>query len=449
MMKYYIETFGCQMNEKDSLNISVLLDRAGYQETSELPIADIIIINTCSVRQSAENKITGFIGNLKKYKAIDPNKIIIVCGCMAQKEGTVDKLLKTARHIDMILGTFAIGHLPDYLELIRNDRHKIIDTKEVYDCNHPINLQINSTKRQLAYRAQVNIIQGCNNFCSYCIVPYVRGREKSRKPEDILNEISLLSRDGCKEIELLGQNVNSYGHDFIDNDWNFSRLLRAVNDLDGILRVRYMTSHPRDFTPELLETIVSSAKVCHHFHLPVQSGSDKILKLMNRGYTTKYYLNLLADIRKSCPDAVITSDLIVGFPGEDENDFNTTLEFVKECQFDVAYTFLYSTRSGTKAAGMQSQIETAIKKERLKKLMDLQNPISLIHNQKLIGKVLNVMVEGESKNNKEFFSGRTDGNKIVIFPAKDILPGTIIPIKIIGAKTWNLIGEATKGDAFA
>ncbi len=439
-MKYYIETFGCQMNESDSLLIGIMLEQAGYEKAESISLADIIIVNTCCVRESAENKIRGFIGNLKHNKRNNSNCIIAVCGCMPQKPGAAQLMMNKAGHIDILIGTFALAKLPQYINEVKAGSGPIIDIDECYDGRDMSFSQFAGAKLNISFKAQVSIIYGCNNFCSYCIVPYVRGRERSRSPKLIIEEIKALANKGCKEIQLLGQNVNSYGKD-LDNNWDFSRLLEKVSAIEGLERIRYMTSHPRDFNSKLLDTIANNSKICKHFHLPLQSGCDKILKKMNRGYTTQSYLNMLAKIREKCPDAAITSDIIVGFPGETEEDFSNTLDFIKEARFDAAYTFLYSKRSGTPAAEMDNQVDEAEKRRRLKALSEVQNRISLELNQKLIGKTLKVLAEGESKNNSRYFSGRIEQNKIVVFPKKNTLPGEIIKVKITEAKTWNLSGE--------
>ncbi|MEG1500403.1 MAG: tRNA (N6-isopentenyl adenosine(37)-C2)-methylthiotransferase MiaB [Clostridiales bacterium] len=438
--QYYIQTFGCQMNERDSLLLSGLLEEKGYLPAASLAEAGIIIVNTCCVRESAENKIIGFLGNLKKNKKDNPSSVIAVCGCMSQKEGTAEFLMKKAPHIDIIIGTFALGKLADYIDEIFHGSKKIIDIEENYDNPNKEDQLSAAIKQEVFYKAQVCIIYGCNNFCSYCIVPYVRGRERSRRPEIIIQEIEQLAANGCKEVQLLGQNVNSYGKDLLDQG-NFAQLLAEITKIKGLERIRFMTSHPRDFSDQLLAVIAENSKICKHIHLPVQSGCDRILKDMNRGYDAAHYLRILEKIRQACPDVAITSDLIIGYPGESAEDFQETLDFIQECGLDAAYTFLYSQRSGTPAAKLPNQIPYEIKKERLQALMAIQNPISLAINQKYLHKTLSVLVEGESKHNKEYFSGRSEHNKVVVFPKENAQIGTIIPVKITGAKTWNLYGQ--------
>jgi len=439
-MKFFIRTFGCQMNDSDSVFIGKLLQQSGHQQVESMEDAEIIVINTCCVRQSAENKISSFIGNLKKPKKEGKLRLIVVCGCMVQKEGTVEKFLKQASHVDILIGTFAMGKLPQYVEQCLATGQRIIDIEEKYDDGDLAKEKsYYSGEGECPLTAQISIIYGCNNFCSYCIVPYVRGRERSKDPAQIIEEVKKLSAGGCKEVQLLGQNVNSYGYD-LNNGWDFKRLLQELNAIKGLERIRYMTSHPKDFSNNLVDAISLLPKVCRHFHLPLQSGCDKILAAMNRGYTTDYYRHLIAHIRSVFHDASITTDLIIGFPGETDEDFAETLDFVRECAFDAAYTFLYSPRSGTPAAKIANQVSPDVKKARMQMLTELQNPISLSHNQKMVGKILPVLVEGYSKTNKDFLTGHSDTNKIVIIKGKATV-GQIIEVRITEAQTWNLFGE--------
>jgi tRNA-2-methylthio-N6-dimethylallyladenosine synthase len=443
-MNFYLKTFGCQMNDHDSNLIAALLENAGHQACEVLEEADIIVVNTCCVRQSAEDRALGFIGSIKSLKESKPELVIVVCGCMSQQEQTAELLRSKYHHIGIIIGTFAAAFLPQYIETYAATGRTIVDIAERYDSLGQAS-PCSGLEPDADYKARVNINFGCNNYCSYCIVPYVRGRERSRQPEEILDEINRLAAAGVREVQLLGQNVNSYGKDFEAGaeGWNFARLLTAVSNIGGIERIRYMTSHPRDFDRQLAETISILPKVCHHYHLPVQSGSDRLLALMNRGYATDEYLRKLALIRKLTPDAAITTDIIVGFPGESEEDFHHTLDFLREAHFDAAYTFIYSRRSGTKAAEMPGHLEPEIKKERLQLLMATQNPISLAQNKKLVGTLQQVMVEGASRTHPEMTSGRNDGNKIVVFPRRPGLrPGDLVTIKITAAQTWNLSGIA-------
>jgi len=433
--KYMTITYGCQMNENDSERLSGQMKAMGLVEADQPDQADVIIINTCCVRESAERKIYGKIGDLKRLKAANPNLIIGIAGCMAQKDR--DKLFKKAPHIDLVMGTHNIHQLSELLADIEKSRSKVLavwDQAERMEPDVP-------TIRKNKVSAWVPITYGCNNFCSYCIVPYVRGREHSRPEGDILAEIRELGDNGFKEITLLGQNVNSYGKD-CDGYPDFAGLLKAVDNIGNIARVRYMTSHPRDMNAAVIAAVRDGQKICEHFHLPVQSGSDAILAKMNRGYTTGDYRQVVGEIRAAIPHAALTTDIIVGFPGETEERFDETLEFVKTVEFDAAYTFLYSQRSGTPAADMPDQIPLAIKKERLTRLMNIQNESSLAINTRLKGQNLEVLIEGDSKNDANKMMGRTRTNKIVIWDktgAEQI--GQLADIVIETAQTWVLKGS--------
>jgi tRNA-2-methylthio-N6-dimethylallyladenosine synthase len=434
---FYIKTFGCQMNEHDSEIIAGLLVSAGYEPTQEIELADLIVVNTCCVRESAENRIWGFVGNLHQYKKQKPELIIALVGCMMQQKAVQELLPRYGRHVDIVLGTYQQHRLPEYITKIQAGEKRIIDISQD-NSDFPDELPVLQTNK---ITAQINIIYGCNNFCSYCIVPYVRGRERSRDQAAILAEIKQVAELGYKEILLLGQNVNSYGKDLPGGQPDFAELLRNAAAISGISRIRYMSSHPRDFSLELVDTIAQLPNVCHHFHLPLQNGSDKILKLMNRGYTRSQYKKLLDYIREKFDDATITTDIIVGFPGETEADFVDSLAFIESCSFDAAYTFLYSKRSGTPAAESPDQVPEQVKKERLNRLLAVQNRISKSHNDKLVGQVLPVLIEGASKTSSDMLSGRTDGNKIVVLAGDTSLSGKIVPVRITAAQTWNLIGE--------
>jgi tRNA-2-methylthio-N6-dimethylallyladenosine synthase len=394
------------------------------------------------VRQSAENRALGYIGSLKGLKEQKPGLIIAVCGCMVQKDGATADFLRRYRHVGLLLGTFALARLPRHIAAYRDRGEVIVDVAEDYREQENTPLPVHGVAE--SYRARVNIIYGCDNFCSYCIVPYVRGRERSRAPRRIIEQIRALAEAGVKEVQLLGQNVNAYGKGLAETGWNFARLLAELDGIEGIERIRYMTSHPRDFTPALTETIAASRHICRHFHLPLQAGCDKILAAMNRSYDTGYYARLLENIRSLAPQATITSDLIVGFPGETEQDFQQTLDFVAACQLDAAYTFIYSQRSGTPAAALPQQVAPEIKKERIQRLAALQNPISLALNRRLIGTRQEIMAEGVSKNDPARWCGRTGGNKIAVFAydgTLNIKPGDLLPLHITAAQTWNLSGD--------
>lgn len=434
-VKYYLTlTYGCQMNESDTERFAGQLRAGGYEHTENPEQADVIIINTCCVRESAEKKIYGKIGELKRLKAANPNLIIAIAGCMAQKDK--DKLFKKASHIDLVIGTYNVHQLLDLLGEIERSKDRVLavwDQAERLAPDTP-------TLRKNKISAWVPIMYGCNNFCTYCIVPYVRGRERSRPLTDIVKEIDELGAEGFKEITLLGQNVNSYGKD-MDTSLDFADLLQEVGQIESIKRIRYMTSHPRDMNEKVIQVVANSHKICEHFHLPIQSGSDAVLHKMNRGYTTEYYRNLVAQIRTVLPNASLTTDLIVGFPGETEDLFEETLAFIKEIGFDAAYTFLYSQRSGTPAATMPDQVPVQVKKERLKRLMDIQNDISLSKNKTLEGTIVEVLVEGPSKNDPTAMVGRTRTNKIVIWQAGSEKIGQLAQIYITKAQTWVLKGE--------
>ncbi|MDU2066302.1 MAG: tRNA (N6-isopentenyl adenosine(37)-C2)-methylthiotransferase MiaB [Sporomusaceae bacterium] len=429
-----IYTYGCQMNQADSEKLEGQLRQAGYEATDSQEQADLILINTCCVRESAEKKIYGKIGEFKRLKALNPNLILAIAGCMAQKDR--EKLLKKAPHVDLVLGTNSADQLVAAIEKIETTREKIVAVWE----QSPAFGEEGPAVRHGQLNAWVPIMYGCNNFCTYCIVPYVRGRERSRRPEDILAEIADLGRDGFKEIMLLGQNVNSYGKD-ADFGFDFADLLTAVDQAGSVPRVRYMTSHPRDMNEKVIEAIASGKTLCEHFHLPIQSGSNEIMRRMNRGYTRDTYRKIVETIRHKIPHASLTTDLIVGFPGETEELFLETLEFIKEIQFDAAYTFLYSKRSGTPAATFDEQVTLDVKKDRLNRLMEVQNEVSLTLNRKLAGEIVEVLVEGPSKNDPTVYTGRTRTNKIVLWDkGATEQAGDFISVKIDKAQTWVLKG---------
>ena len=434
--KYYnIITYGCQMNEHDSERLAGMLEEMGYQHTEELADADIILLNTCIIRENAELKVFGKLGELKKYKRENPDLIIGIGGCMMQQDEPVDEVYKKYRHVDLIFGTHNIHHLPNLIKKIEETRDRVV---EVWDEEEGLIPDLPS-QRESEHSAWISIIQGCDNFCTYCIVPYVRGRERSRPVESIVDEAKMLAEDGVKEITLLGQNVNSYGND-LDKEITFPKLLEELNKVEKLKRIRFMTSHPRDFSDALLENIKKLDKVANHIHLPVQSGSNKVLKEMNRGYTREYYIERVKKIQEEIPGAAVSTDFIVGFPGESEEDFEKTIELVKELNFDMAYTFIYSQRSGTPAARRDDQVEEEVKKERLKRLMDLQNKISYDKNQKLIGTTQEILVTGPSSNDPEVYEGRTSTNKICFIEKNEELIGEIVEVKIEAAKSWTLEG---------
>ena len=427
-------TYGCQMNFSDAERMTGELARIGYEETEDMNEADLIMINTCAVRETAEDKVYGKIGEIKGLKRQNPNLILGITGCMAQKEG--EKLIKRAPHIDFVLGTNKIQQVVATVQALENEEARHIVDTSINEAEMPEDMAIN---RKTALSAWIPIMYGCNNFCTYCIVPYVRGRERSRLPEDIIAEIKEVVAQGFKEVTLLGQNVNSYGKDH--KKATFAELLAMVDDIEGIERVRYMTSHPKDLSDEVIEVIKNSKHICTHFHLPVQYGSDNMLKRMNRVYTVAKYKETVRKIREAIPDCSLTTDLIVGFPGETEEDFQQLMEFIAEIRYDAAYTFIYSKRSGTPAAEMPDQIDDECKHQRLNRLMELQNKISLEINQSLEGKIMEVMVEGPSQNNEAVWSGRTSSNKLVLWNHGEEKISDLINVRITQPQTWVLKGE--------
>ncbi len=435
MKKYKISTFGCQMNEHDSEKISWILEGMGYTSTEDTEEADFIVYNTCVVRKSAEEKVYGQLGHLKDLKRRRPHLIIAICGCMMQREDVREVILTKHKHVDIIFGTHNIHKLPQLINTNKQTGKTAIDiveeNKEIED-----NIDANRT---FSYKAYVNIMYGCNNFCTYCIVPYTRGREQSREPENIIREIEELVSTGCKEVTLLGQNVNSYGNT-LNKDYSFTNLLEDINKIKGLDRIRFMTSHPKDISDDVINSYVELDKLCNHLHLPFQSGSNKVLKSMNRKYTREDYLETIYKVRKADPSIAITTDIIVGFPGETEEDFQETLDLVMECEFDSAFTYLYSVREGTKAAEMKDQVPDDVKHIRFNKLLDILYPIGLKNNQHLIGETLEVLVEDISKNNEEVLSGRSRNAKLVHFKGDKDLIGKIVKVKIEDCTTFTLEG---------
>ena len=435
--KYTILNYGCQMNESDSEHFAGQLSDLGYSFINDYHDADVVVVNTCCVRESAEKKILGKIGELKGVKASHPGQIICVAGCMAQKGG--DKLVKKYPQIDLLIGTAQVNNFKAILlDFLADKGQKVYDDVSIKETEFE-----GQTIRKSSFAAWIPIMYGCNNFCTYCIVPYVRGRERSRSKESIKKEIERAVADGFKEFTLLGQNVNSYGKDQGDSH-SFADLLKECNDIVGVERIRYMTSHPRDMSEEVIKVVSEGRNICENFHIPAQSGSNRILKAMNRGYTREKYLALVATIKKYCPEAAITTDIIVGFPGETEEDFQDTLSLMREVQFDAAYTFIYSKRSGTPAAGYEEQVPLDVKKERLNRLMEVQNENSLAKNKLLIGKKVEVLAEGPSQSNNEIWTGRTRTNKLVLWPVMDkqYKVGQSVIVEIISAQTWLLKGKA-------
>ena len=434
---YSVITFGCQMNEYDSEVLAGILENMGFEPAINPEMADIVLLNTCCVRETAENKVFSLLGRLRVLKQKKPDLVIGVGGCMPRQKGMAARLRQGFPHVDLLLGAGDAHRLPELLGHVLNKKQFILGVGSGLDLiveNLPV-------KRTAGMRAWVPIMYGCDNYCTYCIVPYVRGRERSRLPEDILKEVNGLAREGFQEVVLLGQNVNSYGKD-LPAGTDFAGLLRRIEtETEGISRVRYMTSHPRDFHPGLVDTITGLDKVCEHFHLPVQSGSDRILRAMGRGYTREKYLNLVEHIKTRMPEATITTDIMVGFPGEEDGDFQDTLEMVKEAEFDSAYTFIYNTRPGTPAASMTGQLPETVKKKRIQELLAMQSQISLARNQREVGKIQEVLVEGESKSGPVLLTGRNRGNKSVIFPGGPESFGRIVKVRVTKSHLANLEGE--------
>lgn len=433
--KAFIGVYGCQMNISDAERMEGQLQTIGYERTEDMASADLILLNTCCVRETAEDKVYGKIGEIKHLKEAKPKLIFGITGCMAQKEG--DALIKRAPHIDFVLGTNKIQELLPVVKEIQSEHNGHIVDTAIDESQMPEELPI---AREGKLSAWVPIMYGCNNFCTYCIVPYVRGRERSRKPEDVVKEVKEAVAAGFKEVTLLGQNVNSYGKDHQEAD--FADLLTMVDQVPGIERVRYMTSHPKDLSDKVIAAVKNGKHICEHFHLPVQYGSNKILKAMNRVYTVEKYKELIKKIRQEVPNCSITTDLIVGFPGETDEDFQEMMDFLQEIRYDAAYTFQYSKRSGTPAAVMENQVDDECKKARLHQLMELQNKISLEINEKMQGEIVEVMAEGPSKTNDDVWTGRTRTNKIVLWDKQsDDEAGKIIHVKITHPQTWVLKGE--------
>ncbi|ASS75427.1 tRNA (N6-isopentenyl adenosine(37)-C2)-methylthiotransferase MiaB [Tumebacillus algifaecis] len=433
---YFIRTHGCQMNEHDTEIMSGMLEEMGYKAAREMLDADFILYNTCAVRENAEDKVWGNLGSLKPLKARNPNLIIGLCGCMAQEEVVRDRIRTTHPHVDLVFGTHNIHVLPGLVEEAHHSKETIF---EVWDAAHEGTIENLPRVRKDDVRAWVNIQYGCNKFCTYCIVPFTRGEERSRLPQDVIEEIQQLAADGYKEITLLGQNVNDYGIDLQDVD--FADLLEMAAQVEGIERIRFTTSNPWNFTDKLIDTIARHKKIPNYIHLPVQSGSSQVLRRMKRGYTREEYLDLVNRIKTRIPDVALTTDIIVGFPGETEEQFQETVTLIEEVRYEGAYTFVYSPRAGTPATRLPDDVSEADKKQRLYRLNDVQDKISLEQNQKLIGQVLEVLVEGESKTNADVLQARTESNKLVHIVGSKELIGQLIHVKVTEAKTWYLRGE--------
>jgi len=433
--KYFIQTYGCQANERDSETLAGILEALGYEATSEIKDAQVVLLNTCAIRENAEEKVFGKIGYLKKVKRTNPNIIFGICGCMAQEEVVVNKILQKHSQVDLIFGTHNIHRLPELLKQAMLEKEMVL---EVWSKEGDVIESIPS-HRAHPYKAWVNIMYGCNKFCTYCIVPYTRGKERSRRKEDILQEVNELIEQGYQEITLLGQNVNSYGKDF-NEDYDFASLLEDVAKT-GIPRIRFTTSHPWDFSEEMIDVIAQYDNIMPFIHLPVQSGSSEVLKRMGRRYTREEYLALFNKIKKKIPDCTITTDIIVGFPGETEEQFEETLTLYEYCEYDLAYTFIYSPRVGTPAAKMKDDVDIHTKEQRLYRLNDLVNEKAFKQNQKYLNQVVEVLVEGTSKKDDEMLTGYSKHNKLINFKGNKEDIGKIVKVKVTEAKTWALKGE--------
>ena len=434
-LTYITQTFGCQMNARDSEKLTGILEQIGYIEETEEEKADFVIYNTCTVRENANQRVYGRLGQLQHVKKANPYMMIGLCGCMMQEPEVVEKLKKSYRFIDLVFGTHNIYKFAELIVTRLESERMVID---IWKDTDKIVEDLPS-ERKFSFKSGVNIMFGCNNFCSYCIVPYVRGRERSRDPKDIIREIEQLAADGVVEIMLLGQNVNSYGKT-LDTPMTFAQLLEEIEKIEGLERVRFMTSHPKDLSDELIEVMAKSKKICKHLHLPLQSGSSSILKVMNRHYTKEQYLELARKIKTAIPDISLTTDIIVGFPGETEEDFEETLEVVREVRYDSAFTFIYSKRTGTPAATMENQIPEDVVKDRFNRLLKEVQAISAEQCSRDTGKVLPVLVEGIDEKNSAFVSGRLSNNITVHFEGSEDLIGKIVNVRLDESKGFYYLG---------
>ena len=434
---YYVKTYGCQMNEHDSENIRAMLEQLGFQPLpdDDYENADLVLLNTCSIRENAHNKAFGMLGRLKHLKAKKKDLIVGLCGCMAQEEGVVQEIMKRYRFVNFVFGTHNLHRLPFILKDALDAHQQNI---EVFSEEGNI-IEDVPVKRDHPYKAYVNIIYGCDKFCTYCIVPYTRGKQRSRRPLDIIHEVEQLVADGYQEVTLLGQNVNAYGKDF-DFEYRMENLLEDVAKTN-IPRVRFMTSHPWDFTDGMIDVIAKYENIMPSIHLPVQSGSDRILKLMGRRYTKEKYLTLFHKMKERIPRLAVSTDIIVGFPGETEEDFEETLNLVEMCQFDNAFTFIFSPREGTPAAKMKDETLLSVKEDRLHRLNERVNHYFLKNNQKMVGSIVPVLVDGYNQSGKTSLFGYTDTNKLINFDGDASLIGKIVMVKVTNAKTWSLDGE--------
>ena len=433
--KYYLRTYGCQANERDGETIAGILEELQFEPTTNYEEADLILLNTCAVRKNAEDKVLGELGHLKYLRQKNPDLLFGLCGCMAQEEDVVETIIKKYKHVDLVFGTHNIHRLPVLLYQAMMSKERTI---EVFSKEGEVieNLPV---KRFGTHKAWVNIMYGCDKFCTYCIVPYTRGKERSRQVEDILDEVKVLIKDGFKEITLLGQNVNSYGKD-LQVEGGFAYLLEEVAKT-GIERIRFTTSHPWDFSDEMIDVIAKYDNIMPFIHLPVQSGSDSMLKIMGRRYTSEQYLTLFNKLKEKVKGAAFSTDIIVGFPNETDEQFQDTLKLVDHCKFDNSFTFIYSPRVGTPAAAMEDNVPMDVKEQRLQELMKHTNHWAKVNNESYKGKIVKVLVDGPSKKNKDVYSGYTPQNKLVNFTGENIQSGTIVDVEIIEAKSFSLDGK--------
>ncbi|WKY46211.1 tRNA (N6-isopentenyl adenosine(37)-C2)-methylthiotransferase MiaB [Eubacteriaceae bacterium ES2] len=440
-LSYCIKTYGCQMNENDSEKMAGILRSLGYHEETDENKAGLVILNTCSVRENADQKVLGIIGSYKTVKKNNPDLILAVCGCMMQQVEIVTSIKSKFPQVDLIFGTHNIHRLPEFLNNYSLNGNRMI---EVWEDSDTI-IEDLPIQHKYPFKAFVTIMNGCNNFCTYCIVPYTRGREVSRRPEKIIEEVQALADSGCLEITLLGQNVNSYGND-LDENVTFAALLKDLSQVEGIKRIRFMTSHPKDLTDEVIETIAKYDKICNYIHLPIQSGSSRILKKMNRKYSREDIINRVEKIRQLIPGVSITTDIIVGFPGETDEDHQDTLDIIKTCRFDSAFTFMYSIRTGTPAATMGDQIPDEIKHQRLNDCLEILRDLSYKCNAPYQDQIVKVLAEETSKNNPNRLSGRTETGRLVNFSADKEAIGKIVDVKITTTKSFSLDGYMIEGE---
>ncbi len=433
--KFYLRTYGCQANERDGEVMAGIFEDLGYSRTSDVDNADVVLLNTCAIRENAEDKVFGELGSLKRLKRNNPDLILGLCGCMAQEESVVARILNKYQHVDLVFGTHNIHRLPQLLEQAIMSKETVI---EVYSEEGHVIENLPST-REGKHKAWINIIYGCDKFCTYCIVPYTRGQERSRRLSDVMSEVNEVVLEGYKEITFLGQNVNAYGKD-LDDGTSFAKLLQTAAD-SGIERIRFMTSHPWDFSEEMIDVIANNTNIMPSFHLPVQSGNNEILKMMGRRYTVESYKEIYDKLRARIPHCTFTTDIIVGFPNESEEQFQETLDLYNYCQFDTAYTFIYSPRNNTPAAKFVDNISDEVKADRLQRLNKLVSKYSRLGNKKFANKTVKVLVDGVSKRNSEVYSGYSEHNKLVNFKPKDAKIGDIVEVLITDVKSYSLNGE--------